>query len=134
MPTLVAAPSRIEAAGNKPKIIEEYIGRVNSRQEALSIARMQSPPGWAGSQTTRPREAAVQSNNAKPKKPWPAKTFAPLLPPDRRLEQLRKLANDFRQRGMSRQSAAVQAYLELAERGALPRRFCVWSQREKSHS
>lgn len=46
MPTLVAVPTRIEAVGNKPKIIEEYIGRVNSRQEALSIARMQSPPGW----------------------------------------------------------------------------------------
>ena len=46
MPTLVAGPTRIEAAGNKPKIIEEYMGRVNSRQEGLSIARMQSPPGW----------------------------------------------------------------------------------------
>src|SRR5438132_152129 len=46
MPTLVAAPTRIQAAGNKPKIIEEYIGRVNSRLETLSIARMQSPAGW----------------------------------------------------------------------------------------
>lgn len=46
MPTLVATPTRIEAAGNKPKIIEEFIGRVNSRMEALSIARMQSPTGW----------------------------------------------------------------------------------------
>ena len=46
MPTLVASPTRIEAAGNKPKLIDEYIGRVNSRQEALSIAHMRSPAGW----------------------------------------------------------------------------------------
>jgi len=46
MPTLVASPTRIEAAGNKPKIIEEFIGRVNSREESLSIARMRSPFGW----------------------------------------------------------------------------------------
>ena len=46
MPTLIAQPTRIEAAGNKPKIIEEFIGRVNSKTSALSIARMQSPPGW----------------------------------------------------------------------------------------
>ena len=46
MPTLIAAPMRIEAAGNKPKIIDEYIGRVNSRMEALSIAHMRSPSGW----------------------------------------------------------------------------------------
>ena len=39
-------PSIIEAAGNKPKIIEEYIGRVNSRTDELSIARMKSPSGW----------------------------------------------------------------------------------------
>ncbi|MFC1812995.1 cupin domain-containing protein [Thermodesulfobacteriota bacterium] len=39
-------PSIIEAAGNKPKIIEEYIGRVNSRTDELSIARMRSPSGW----------------------------------------------------------------------------------------
>ncbi|HUN66422.1 MAG TPA: cupin domain-containing protein [Bacteroidota bacterium] len=39
-------PSVIEAAGNKPKIIEEYIGRVNSKTADLSIARMISPPGW----------------------------------------------------------------------------------------
>lgn len=47
MPTLINAPSVIKAAGNKPKIIEEYIGRVNSRTGSVSIARMQSPPGWA---------------------------------------------------------------------------------------
>jgi len=46
MPTLISAPTRIEAAGNKPKIIEEFIGRVNSDTETLSIARMQSPAGW----------------------------------------------------------------------------------------
>ena len=46
MPTLIAAPTRIEAAGNKPKLIDEYIGRVNSRMEALSIAHMRSPGGW----------------------------------------------------------------------------------------
>lgn len=46
MPTLVPAPTRIEAAGNKPKIIEEFIGRVNSRTEGVSIAQMKSPPGW----------------------------------------------------------------------------------------
>lgn len=47
MPTLISAPSVIEAAGNKPKIIEEFIGRVNSRTEPLSVARMTSPSGWA---------------------------------------------------------------------------------------
>ena len=39
-------PSIIEAAGNKTKIIEEYIGRVNSRTNELSIAKMKSPSGW----------------------------------------------------------------------------------------
>jgi len=46
MPTIVPAPARIESAGNKPKIIEEFIGRVNSGTEAVSIARMKSPSGW----------------------------------------------------------------------------------------
>jgi mannose-6-phosphate isomerase-like protein (cupin superfamily) len=46
MPTFVPAPTRIEAAGNKPKIIEEFIGRVNSGTTAVSLARMKSPPGW----------------------------------------------------------------------------------------
>src|SRR6516225_6144715 len=46
MPTLVATPTRIEAAGNKPKLIDEYIGLVNSRQENVSIAHMRSPAGW----------------------------------------------------------------------------------------
>ena len=39
-------PTIIEAAGNKPKRIEEYFGRVNSGHEALSVARMKSPEGW----------------------------------------------------------------------------------------
>jgi mannose-6-phosphate isomerase-like protein (cupin superfamily) len=46
MPTLIASPKRIEAAGNKPKLIDEYVGRVNSGTESLSVARMQSPSGW----------------------------------------------------------------------------------------
>ena len=46
MPTLIAAPSIVEAAGNKPKIISEFIGRVNSDNGDLSIAHMQSPGGW----------------------------------------------------------------------------------------
>jgi len=47
MPTLIAAPKRIQSAGNKPKLIDEYIGRVNSATEAASIAHMRSPAGWA---------------------------------------------------------------------------------------
>jgi mannose-6-phosphate isomerase-like protein (cupin superfamily) len=46
MPELIAGPSRVEAAGNKPKLIDEFVGRVNSREPALSIARMRSPGGW----------------------------------------------------------------------------------------
>lgn len=46
MPTLIAQPTRIEAAGNKPKIIDEYIGRVNSGTPAASVAHMRSPEGW----------------------------------------------------------------------------------------
>lgn len=46
MPTLISEPSVIEAAGNKPKRIEEYIGRANSSTDAVSIARMRSPQGW----------------------------------------------------------------------------------------
>lgn len=43
---LIESPTRIEAAGNIPKIIEEYIGKVNSDTNNISIARMQSPAGW----------------------------------------------------------------------------------------
>lgn len=46
MPTLIANPTRIEAAGNKPKIIDEHIGRVNSATAGVSIAHMTSPAGW----------------------------------------------------------------------------------------
>ncbi|MEJ2077714.1 MAG: cupin [Acidobacteriota bacterium] len=46
MPRLIEGPSVVEAAGNKPKWIEEFIGHVNTGNSELSIARMQSPPGW----------------------------------------------------------------------------------------
>jgi mannose-6-phosphate isomerase-like protein (cupin superfamily) len=46
MPELIAKPTRIEAAGNKPKLIDEYIGRVNSGDAGISIAHMRSPGGW----------------------------------------------------------------------------------------
>ncbi|HUK26013.1 MAG TPA: hypothetical protein VLV49_15630 [Terriglobales bacterium] len=46
MPTLVAQPTRIQAAGNQPKVIDEYIGRVNTHTESLSVAHMRSPEGW----------------------------------------------------------------------------------------
>ena len=46
MPTLIASPSIVESQGNMPKRIEEFIGRVNSGTEGLSIAHMISPGGW----------------------------------------------------------------------------------------
>ncbi len=46
MPKLIEIPTTMTAAGNLPKVIEEYIGRVNSNTEAVSIARMKSPSGW----------------------------------------------------------------------------------------
>ncbi len=46
MPRLIDEPTRIEAAGNKPKRIEEYVGRVNGGESAVSIAHMRSPSGW----------------------------------------------------------------------------------------
>ena len=46
MPTFIPLPSIIKAAGNKPKIIEEFIGRVNTGTSDVSIARMKSPGGW----------------------------------------------------------------------------------------
>ena len=46
MPRLIDAPTVIQAAGNKPKRIEEYAGRVNSGHDRVSVARMQSPEGW----------------------------------------------------------------------------------------
>lgn len=46
MPSLIAQPTRITAAGNKPKLIDEFIGRVNSSTSTLSVAHMRSPGGW----------------------------------------------------------------------------------------
>ena len=46
MPTFLTQPTRIQAAGTKPKLIDEYVGRVNSQTEALSVAHMRSPQGW----------------------------------------------------------------------------------------
>ena len=45
-PVLIPKPARIAAAGTKPKLIDEYVGRVNSGTEALSVAHMHSPGGW----------------------------------------------------------------------------------------
>lgn len=47
MPTLLRAPTTIQAEGTKPKLIEEFVGRVNSATEGVSIARMRSPEGWS---------------------------------------------------------------------------------------
>lgn len=46
MPHLISAPSIVQAAGNKPKRIEEYVGRVNTDHTSVSVARMRSPSGW----------------------------------------------------------------------------------------
>jgi ethanolamine utilization protein EutQ len=46
-PTLIAQPTRIAAAGTKPKLIDEYVGRVNSQHSAVSVAHMRSPEGWS---------------------------------------------------------------------------------------
>lgn len=46
MPTLIEKPAVVRAVGNKPKVIEEFIGRVNTATEGVSVARMRSPAGW----------------------------------------------------------------------------------------
>ncbi len=46
MPTLIAAPTRINAAGNKPKFIDEFVGRANTGEGRLSVAKMISSGGW----------------------------------------------------------------------------------------
>ena len=46
MPTLIQKPTRVQAAGNLPKIIDEYIGRLNSGEGRISVAHMRSPAGW----------------------------------------------------------------------------------------
>ena len=45
-PILITQPTRIQSAGNKPKLIDEYIGRVNSQTASASVAHMRSPGGW----------------------------------------------------------------------------------------
>ena len=45
-PTLIGKPARVSAAGNKPKLIDEYIGRANSDTQDVSVAHMRSPGGW----------------------------------------------------------------------------------------
>ena len=47
MPTLIPSPTRIEAAGNKPKLIDEYVGQVTTKTPGVSVAHMRSPGGWA---------------------------------------------------------------------------------------
>jgi hypothetical protein len=47
MPVLIEKPIRVAAAGNKPKLIDEYVGRVSTGEDGLSIAHMRSPSGWA---------------------------------------------------------------------------------------
>jgi ethanolamine utilization protein EutQ (cupin superfamily) len=47
MPTLISKPQRIPCVGTKPKLIDEYIGRVNSATSGVSVAHMRSPEGWA---------------------------------------------------------------------------------------
>ena len=47
MPRLISAPTRIAASGTPTKTIEEFVGRVNSADQGVSIARMQSPCGWS---------------------------------------------------------------------------------------
>jgi mannose-6-phosphate isomerase-like protein (cupin superfamily) len=45
-PRLIEGPTRVEAAGNKPKLIDEYVGRVNTTTPGVSVAHMRSPGGW----------------------------------------------------------------------------------------
>lgn len=45
-PILIPKPTRVESAGNKPKLIDEFIGRVNSSTSQVSVAQMRSPGGW----------------------------------------------------------------------------------------
>ena len=46
MPKLIDSPTRIQAAGNKSKLIDEYVGRINNKTEGISIAHMRSPAQW----------------------------------------------------------------------------------------
>ncbi len=47
MPTLIERPVRVQSAGNKPKLIDEFIGQARTGHDELSVARMQSPADWA---------------------------------------------------------------------------------------
>jgi mannose-6-phosphate isomerase-like protein (cupin superfamily) len=47
MPELIESPVRVEAAGEPPKLIEEFAGRASNTEERVSVARMRSPAGWA---------------------------------------------------------------------------------------
>jgi mannose-6-phosphate isomerase-like protein (cupin superfamily) len=47
MPRLIDRPTRVEAAGTPPKLIDEYVGRVNTGEGRVSVAHMRSPAGWA---------------------------------------------------------------------------------------
>lgn len=47
MPELIATAARVEAAGTPPKLIDEFVGRANTGEERVSVARMRSPTGWA---------------------------------------------------------------------------------------
>jgi len=46
MPTVIENPTRIQAAGNKPKLIDEFVGHVNTKSGDVSVAQMRSPEGW----------------------------------------------------------------------------------------
>jgi mannose-6-phosphate isomerase-like protein (cupin superfamily) len=46
MPEIIDTPARVEAAGTKPKLIDEYVGRVSTGEQRLSVAHMRSPSGW----------------------------------------------------------------------------------------
>jgi mannose-6-phosphate isomerase-like protein (cupin superfamily) len=46
MPILIDGPTRVQAAGNKPKLIDEYVGKANTGTAAVSVAHMRSPGGW----------------------------------------------------------------------------------------
>jgi ethanolamine utilization protein EutQ (cupin superfamily) len=47
MPTLIERPTRVEAAGTPPKLIDEFVGRVNTGSDRLSVAHMRSPADWS---------------------------------------------------------------------------------------
>jgi mannose-6-phosphate isomerase-like protein (cupin superfamily) len=46
LPNLIQSATRVQAAGNKPKLIDEYVGRVNTKNADVSVAHMRSPAGW----------------------------------------------------------------------------------------